>query len=81
MTLVFETITSKYSQVSGFGINCCKPNDIQPFLNEIVPLKKSLLEKESKNVRIIVYPNSGDDWTQGIGYEIKLYYMTKLAYS
>jgi len=70
MKLVFESVT-KYPQVQGFGINCCRPQDIQPFLDQVVPLKKRLLEEEGREILIIVYPNSGDDWIQGQGW-IKL---------
>jgi len=60
MKNAFETL-SKYPQIWGFGINCCSPKSVAPFLKEFSTWNGQEM------IKPIVYPNSGQDWVRGIG--------------
>ena len=74
-TEAFTRVTT-YPQVTGFGINCCKPQDVEGFLRAVVPLRNAL----QREVKIVVYPNSGDDWVRGVGYVILIIFSSAYIY-
>lgn len=56
----YQTLAS-YPQVWAWGINCCVPKDVGTFLKNV----KSY--NVARPFKIIVYPNSGQDWLPGQG--------------
>jgi S-methylmethionine-dependent homocysteine/selenocysteine methylase len=65
MELALQTV-SKFPQVVAFGINCCKPADISPFLRHVLDIKSRGTDA-MKAMKIVVYPNSGQEWIRGVG--------------
>ena len=65
MKTAFETL-SEYPQLIGFGLNCCAPTDVTPFLKEVVPIRDKH-KSTSSFIKLIVYPNSGQNWISGTG--------------
>lgn len=53
---------ASFPQVEAFGINCCKPEDVEAFLKHIKGFSAS-----DRRLKPIVYPNSGQTWIRGHG--------------
>lgn len=53
----------RFPQVFAFGLNCCMPSDIEEFLKQVKKYQKD----SSRELKIIVYPNSGQQWVSGQG--------------
>jgi homocysteine S-methyltransferase len=63
----YETL-QKYPQLWGFGINCCHPSDVTALLTAFQEIRQSKNDARSNSIKLIVYPNTGQDWVPGKGW-------------
>jgi len=64
LVTAYESL-SKYPQLWGFGMNCCGPPDVTALLTELQKVRK---DSGNSSVKLIVYPNTGQDWVSGKGW-------------
>ncbi|KAJ8350382.1 hypothetical protein SKAU_G00255120 [Synaphobranchus kaupii] len=55
-------VARRSKQLVAIGVNCCEPTLVEPLLESAAPHK-------NPDLSWVVYPNNGDKWVKGIGWQ------------